>query len=180
MTCAGGVEALAGLRSCVLRHTRLASALRWRDWGGPCGGGCPPDTGYGVMHEAAPDQRSSHRRAAMKNYAGLDVSLEETAIAIVDETGRRVREVKIASEIEAIDAWLGKTGIAIVRLGLEAGPLSSWLYAGLKERGWPSICIETRRCLALTRAIPVKSHPKDAPSITPGMGTRRDPSMQSQ
>jgi len=91
----------------------------------------------------------------MKNYAGLDVSLEETAIAIVDETGRTVREAKLASEIEAIDAWLGKTGIAIVRLGLEAGPLSSWLHAGLKERGWPAICIETRRLRAVTRAMPV-------------------------
>ncbi len=107
----------------------------------------------------------------MKNYAGLDVSLEETAIAIVDETGRTVREVKIASEIEAIDAWLGKTGIAIVRLGLEAGPLSSWLYAGLKERGWPAICIETRRLRAVTRAMPVKSDRKDAEAIARVMRT---------
>ncbi len=107
----------------------------------------------------------------MKNYAGLDVSLEETAIAIMDETGRTVREAKVASEIAAIDAWLGKTGIAIDRLGLEAGPLSSWLHAGLKERGWPAICIETRRLRAVTRAMPVKSDRKDAEAIAQVMRT---------
>src|SRR5579883_2067037 len=58
-------------RRCVLRLL-VALALRWCDWGS-CAGGCPPDTGYGVMREAAPDQRSSHRRAAMTHYAGLDV-----------------------------------------------------------------------------------------------------------
>jgi transposase len=107
----------------------------------------------------------------MKNYAGLDVSLEETAIAILDETGRTVREAKVASEIEAIDAWLRKTGISIARLGLEAGPLSSWLYAGFKERGWPAICIETRRLRAVTRAMPVKSDRKDAEAIAQVMRT---------
>ncbi len=107
----------------------------------------------------------------MKHYAGLDVSLEETAIAIVDETGRTVREAKAASEIEVIDAWLRKTGIAIARLGLEAGPLSNWLYAGLQERGWPAICIETRRLRAVTRAMPVKSDRKDAEAIAQVMRT---------
>lgn len=107
----------------------------------------------------------------MKNYAGLDVSLEETAIAIMDETGRTAREAKVASEIEALDAWLRKTGISIARLGLEAGPLSSWLYAGLKERGWPVICIETRRLRAVTRAMPVKSDRKDAEAIAQVMRT---------
>ena len=107
----------------------------------------------------------------MEHYAGLDVSLEETAIAIVDETGRTVREARVASEIEAIDAWLRRTGLTIARLGLEAGPLSSWLYAGLKERGWPAICIETRRLRAVTRAMPVKSDRKDAEAIAQVMRT---------
>jgi transposase len=107
----------------------------------------------------------------MNKYAGLDVSLEETAVAIVDETGRVVREAKVASEIEAIDAWLRAQGIEIVRLGLEAGPLSSWLYAGLKEHGWPGVCIETRRLRAVTRAMPVKSDRKDAEAIAQVMRT---------
>ncbi len=107
----------------------------------------------------------------MNKYAGLDVSLEETAIAIVDETGRTVRETKVATEIEAIDAWLRATGLRIARLGLEAGPLSNWLYAGLRERGWPVICIETRRLRAVTRAMPVKSDRRDAEAIAQVMRT---------
>jgi transposase len=107
----------------------------------------------------------------MEHYAGLDVSLEETAIAIVDATGRTVREAKVASEVEAIDTWLRRTGLTIVRLGLEAGPLSSWLYAGLKERRRPVICIETRRLRAVTRAMPVKSDRKDAEAIAQVMRT---------
>ncbi len=107
----------------------------------------------------------------MTHYAGLDVSLEETAIALVDERGRIVREAKVASEVAAIDAWLRRTGLAIARLGPEAGPLSSWLYAGLKEHGWPALCIETRRLRAVTRAMPVKSDRKDAEAIAQVMRT---------
>lgn len=107
----------------------------------------------------------------MEYYAGLDVSLEETAIAIVDETGRIVREAKVASAIEVIDGWLGRTGMSLGRLGLEAGPLSTWLHGGLKERGWPAICIETRRLRAITRAMPVKSDRKDAEAIAHAMRT---------
>lgn len=107
----------------------------------------------------------------MDYYAGLDVSLEETSIALVDETGRIVREAKVASEIEAIAAWLRSTGRKIARVGLEAGPLSSWLHGGLKEKDWPVICIETRRLRAVTRAMPVKSDRKDAEAIAQVMRT---------
>lgn len=107
----------------------------------------------------------------MEYYAGLDVSLEETSIALVDETGRIVREAKVASEIEAIAVWLRSTGRKIARVGLEAGPLSSWLHGGLKEKDWPAICIETRRLRAVTRAMPVKSDRKDAEAIAQVMRT---------
>jgi transposase len=107
----------------------------------------------------------------MNKYAGLDVSLEETAVALVDEAGRVVREAKVASEIEAIDAWLCTQGAGMLSVGLEAGPLSSWLYGGLKERGWPVVCIETRRLRAVTRAMPVKSDRKDAEAIAQVMRT---------
>lgn len=107
----------------------------------------------------------------MDYYAGLDVSLEETSIALVDETGRIVREAKVASEIEAIAAWLRSVGRQIARVGLEAGPLSSWLHGGLQEKDWPVICIETRRLRAVTRAMPVKSDRKDAEAIAQVMRT---------
>ena len=107
----------------------------------------------------------------MEHYAGLDVSLEETAVALVDETGGIVGEAKVASDIATIDEWLRRAGTPIVRLGLEAGPLSSWLHAGLREKGWPVICIETRRLRAVTRAMPVKSDRKDAAAIAQVMRT---------
>jgi hypothetical protein len=71
----------------------------------------------------------------MKYFAGLDVSLDETAICIVDEDGIIVTEGKAASEPDDLAQWLAATGLAITRLGLEAGPLSPWLHAGLRAAG---------------------------------------------
>src|SRR3546814_18806422 len=93
----------------------------------------------------------------MTKYSGLYVSLEETAICIVDETGWIVREARVATEVEAIDAYLSALGVELARVGLEAGPLSGWLYAGLRTAGWLALCIETRRMRAVTRTMPVKN-----------------------
>ena len=58
----------------------------------------------------------------MKYFAGLDVSLDETAICIVDEDGIIVTEGKAASEPDDLVRWLAATGLTITRIGLEAGP----------------------------------------------------------
>ena len=88
----------------------------------------------------------------MEHFAGLDVSVNETSLCIVDETGRIVREVKVASEPDAILAVL-KSGIYhFKRIGLEAGPLSQWLYSALGEAGLPVICVETRHMRAVLKA----------------------------
>ena len=71
----------------------------------------------------------------MEHYAGIDVSLELSSVCVVDATGRIVREAKVASEPEALVAWLRGLGLALARVGLEAGPLSQWLYAALREAG---------------------------------------------
>src|ERR1700733_11977575 len=71
----------------------------------------------------------------MDHYAGIDVSLESSSLCVVDASGRVVREAKIASEPEALTAWLKNLGLEIVRVGLEGGPLSQWLYAGMKQAG---------------------------------------------
>jgi transposase len=81
----------------------------------------------------------------MDHYAGIDVSLESSSLCVVDATGRVVREAKLASEPEALTAWLKNLGLEIVRIGLEAGPLSQWLYAGMKPAGLPVELPETRR-----------------------------------
>jgi transposase len=69
----------------------------------------------------------------MDHFAGLDVSVKETSVCIVDETGRIVREVKIASEPEALLPVLTNPAYHFKRIGLEAGPLSQWLFSALAE-----------------------------------------------
>ena len=66
----------------------------------------------------------------MEHYAGIDVSLESASVCVVDATGRIVREAKVASEPEALIGWFRGLGLELARIGLEAGPLSQWLYAG--------------------------------------------------
>src|SRR5260221_8285940 len=65
----------------------------------------------------------------MEYYAGIDVSLESASLCVVDATGRIVREAKVASEPEVLIGWFRGLGLAVTRIGLEAGPLSQWLYA---------------------------------------------------
>jgi transposase len=76
----------------------------------------------------------------MDHFAGLDVSVKETSICIVDDTGRIAREVKAASEPEALLQVLTNPAYHFKRVGLEAGPLSQWLYSILAEAGLPVIC----------------------------------------
>ena len=71
----------------------------------------------------------------MDHFAGLDVSVKETSVCLVDDTGRIVRETKVASEPEALLAVLKKPAYHFKRIGLEAGPPSQWLYGVLAEAG---------------------------------------------
>ena len=79
----------------------------------------------------------------MTDFAGLDVSLEETAICLVDETGRIIKETRAASEPSALAA-LAELGLPLERIGLEACSLTAWLHDELRASGLPAICIETR------------------------------------
>ena len=69
----------------------------------------------------------------MDHFGGLDVSVKETSICIVDDTGRIVKEVKVASEPAALLKVLGNPTYRFKRIGLEAGPLSQWLFSALAE-----------------------------------------------
>src|SRR3954464_7726225 len=101
----------------------------------------------------------------MNYYAGIDVSLECSSVCVVDGTGRIVRERKVASEPVALIAWLGSLGLRLERIGLEAGPLSQWLYAGLREAGLAVELLETRHVKAALSAMPVKTDRNDARGI---------------
>jgi transposase len=110
-------------------------------------------------------------RAVMKYFAGLDVSLQETAICIVDEDGIVVHEGKAATEPKDLIRWLATISLILARLGLEAGPLSPWLHAELRAAGLPAICIETRRMNGATAAMAVKTDRNDARAIAQAMRT---------
>ena len=67
----------------------------------------------------------------MDHFAGLDVSVKETSVCIVDDAGKIVRELKVVSEPAALLAVLKNGTYRFKRIGLEAGPLSQWLYSVL-------------------------------------------------
>src|SRR6202051_3410734 len=98
----------------------------------------------------------------MDHFAGLDVSVKETSICIVDDTGRIVREAKVAREPEALLQVLGNPIYRFKRIGLEAGPLSQWLFSALAEAGLPAICVETRHMRAVLQAQINKTDRNDA------------------
>jgi transposase len=101
----------------------------------------------------------------MTYYAGIDVSLECSRVCVVDATGKIVREAKVASEPEALIVWFGTLGLALERIGLEAGPLSQWLYAAMRRAGLSVELLETRHVRDAFKAMPVKSDRNDARGI---------------
>ena len=101
----------------------------------------------------------------MEHYAGIDVSLECSSVCVVDTSGKIVRETKVASEPQALIAWFGSLGFSLERIGLEAGPLSQWLFAGMKAAGLAVELLETRHVRKAFEAMPVKSDRNDARGI---------------
>jgi transposase len=100
------------------------------------------------------------------HFCGLDVSLRMTAVCIVDGDGRILKEAKVASDPEVIAEFLRGLGLALERVGLEAGATAAWLQAGLRERGWPAVCIDARHAAAALRAgLRDKSDRNDARGI---------------
>jgi len=101
----------------------------------------------------------------MTHFAGLDVSVNETSICIVDDEGRTVLEAKVVTEPAAIISALASRGYVYRRIGLEAGPLSQWLYGASAEAGLPVICVETRHMKAALSAQTNKTDRNDARGI---------------
>jgi transposase len=102
---------------------------------------------------------------SMKYYAGLDVSVKETSVCIVDETGAVCREVKVPSHPDDLVQVLTNPVWQFARVGLEAGPLSQWLFSGLVAAGLPAVCIETRHAKAFLKAQVNKTDRNDARGI---------------
>ena len=101
----------------------------------------------------------------MDYYAGIDVSLECSSVCVVDANGKIVREGKVASDPQAMIDYFSSLGLALSRIGLEAGPLSQWLYAALRQAGRAVELLETRHVRDAFKAMPVKSDRNDARGI---------------
>jgi len=101
----------------------------------------------------------------MDYFAGLDVSVKDKSVCIVDDAGKIIREVKVASEPDALLTVLTSPRYYFKRIGLEAGPLSQWLFSALAEAGLPVICVETRHMRAVLKARINKTDRNDARGI---------------
>src|SRR5262252_2884330 len=98
----------------------------------------------------------------MDYFAGLDVSVKETSVCIVDDAGKIVREARVASEPEALLQLLTNTIYRFKRVGLESGPLSQWLYSVRGEGGMPVSCVATPNLAAGVKAAVNEPDPSDA------------------
>src|SRR3954471_8709299 len=101
----------------------------------------------------------------MEHFAGIDVSLKHSSVCVVDGVGKIVREAKVASEPEALVGFFRGLETGVTRIGLEAGPLSQWLYAGLTTAGFEVVLLETRHVKAALSAMVIKTDRKDARGI---------------
>ena len=107
----------------------------------------------------------------MTYFARLDVYLEETAICVVDETGRIEKEMRAASEPEALAEALRHVDLPLERVGLEACSLTAWLHDCLRAEGLPAICRETRQANAAMKTMPNKTDRNDARALAQIMRT---------
>lgn len=107
----------------------------------------------------------------MVHYVGLDVSLKQTSICVVNETGSVVQEGAVDSHPEAIAAFVRSKAPGAVRIGLETGPTATWLWTELKRLGLPVICIDARHAKAVLKMQINKSDRNDAAGIARIMQT---------
>src|SRR4029453_14133850 len=101
----------------------------------------------------------------MEQYAGIDVSLDSASVCLVDAERKIRKEGRVAWEPEALIAWFAAHGTPMARIGLEAGPLSQWLFAEMKAAGLAVELLETRHVRAAFKAMPVKTDRTDARGI---------------
>ncbi len=107
----------------------------------------------------------------MERYVGLDVSLKQTAICVVNQAGSVVQEGVVDSDPEAIADFVRSKAPGVVRIGIETGPTTTWLWTELKRLGLPVICIDARHAKAVLTMQINKSDRNDAAGIARIMQT---------
>src|SRR6202795_977800 len=119
-----------------------------------------------VLRSQRDEPRSKHQgETTMEHYAGIDVSLEYSSVCVVEANGKILREARVASEPEVLIGWFRSSGFELERIGLEADPLSQWLFAAMREAGLAVELLETRHVRKAFEAMPVKSDRNDARGI---------------
>jgi transposase len=101
----------------------------------------------------------------MELYVGMDVSLKQTSICVVDGTGKIVSEGTVNTEPVAISEFIGSNAKGAVRIGLETGPTTTWLWHELRDMGLPVICIDARHAKAALSLQINKSDRNDAAGL---------------
>jgi transposase len=102
----------------------------------------------------APDDTKHPHAGSAKTYAGLDVSLRETAICVVDKGGKILFERMVATDPHIIATHLRKYAPGLDRFGLESGSTSAWLWREFRHLGLPVIWLDSRhahRVLSMKR-----------------------------
>jgi transposase len=107
----------------------------------------------------------------MAHYVGLDVSLKQTSICVVNQAGSVVREGVVDSDPELIAAFVRSKAPGALRIGLETGPTTTWLWTELRRLGLPVICIDARHAKAVLKIQINKSDRNDAAGIARIMQT---------
>ena len=98
----------------------------------------------------------------MEQYVALDVSLQKIAVCVLNASGRVVVEAEVASEPGVLIAFIRTKAPHVVRIGLESGPTSPWLWHSLKSAGLPVVCMDARHAHAVLSVRPTKSDRNDA------------------
>jgi len=107
----------------------------------------------------------------MKHYVGLDVSMKNTSICIVNEQGKIVHESEVKTDPHALADAIEKTGLKIELVGFESGSLGHYLTQGFQERALPSVCMDARKMSALLSLRVNKTDKNDARGIADALRT---------
>jgi hypothetical protein len=111
----------------------------------------PQTDGVKNQSDSGEARSKHHRGTTMNHYVGIDVSLEASSVCVVDGNGEIACEGKIVSEPEDLIAWLRELNLELTRIGLEAGPLSQWLYAAMSQLDLRSSCWRHGTCATHSR-----------------------------
>jgi len=101
----------------------------------------------------------------MEEYVGLDVSMEETSMCVMDSTGSVIWEGKSKTAPVALLRALHRRAPEAVRVGLESGPLSTWLWHALRSAGVAVVCVDARHAQAALSMRTNKTDRNDAQGL---------------